>query len=38
MDISGREGFNSWSKTLKVALDTFLLITRGYKVRIKGKV
>ena len=38
---SGRPGFNPRShhtKTLKMVLDTSLLNTQYYKVRIKGKV
>ena len=38
---SGRPGFNPSSrhtKDFKMVLDTFLLNTQQYKVRIKGKV
>ena len=35
---SGRPGFNPIPKTLKTVLDTSLLNTLQYKVRIKSKV
>ena len=39
IELSGRPGFNPKSRyTLKIILDTSLLNTQQYKVRIKSKV